>query len=189
MKSDFVPEIWAEDPTPQEAKNCEKCQLCRQRARMIWGEGNPEAPVLVVLDNPGAREDRDGVQYVCPTRQTLQEAADRAGLKKDDLYVSYILKCRPLRKYAKEEARSACLPYLLQQLDRQRPKLAFCLGNTAVQWFFGDPEAEVKNLRGEWHTARGIETAVSYHPLAVRRRPNLRTQFNADWKMLADRLT
>jgi DNA polymerase len=79
------------------------------------------------------------------------------------------------------------MDYLLRQLDRQKPKLVFCLGNTAVQWYFGDMQAEVKNLRGIWHDVKGSPTAVSYHPLAVKRRPNLMAQFLKDWDMLAER--
>lgn len=185
--SEFSPVIWPEDAVPPDAAGCEKCELCAQRSRMIWGEGSPGAPIFVVLDNPGSREDENGSAWVCGTRQTLQKAAFDAGLKPSDLYVTYLLKCRPIRKYQKDAARNACLPYLLRQIEEHRPRIAFCLGNTAVQWFFSDPAAEVKNLRGVWHSARGLPTAVSYHPLAVRRRPNLTRVFLQDWNLVADR--
>lgn len=188
MASEFRPSIWMEEAVPVEVEGCTKCALCAQRSRMIWGEGNPKAPVIAVLDNPGAREDREGRPMICPTRQTLQEGAYRAGLKPEDIYVTYILKCRPVRKYDKEAARGACLGYLLLQLERQKPRLGFCLGDTAAMWFFGDSDARVKNLRGSWHIARGLPTAVTYHPLAVRRRPTLTGIFDKDWSMLAEKL-
>lgn len=187
MDSDFTPVIWPEDRASAEVANCQKCELCSQRTRVIWGEGNPHAPIIVILDNPGAREDKEGNEFICGTRQTLQTAAFRANLKMDDLYITYVLKCRPKRKYNKEEARSICKGYLDQQITVQQPEFAFCLGNISVQWFFEDMDADVKTLRGKWQNVRGIPTLVTYHPLAVRRRPNLSNLFNQDWIMLAQR--
>lgn len=154
---------------------------------MIWGEGNPKAKLIVILDNPGCREDKNGNAFVCGTRQTLQHAAHDAGLGMNDLYVTYILKCRPVRKYEKEKARKACLQYLEQQLLSNDYKIAFCLGDTAVRTFFGDPEAAVKSTRGKLHQLRGMEVFTSYHPLAVRRRPNLYPGFEKDWVQVVGR--
>lgn len=182
-----MPTIWPEDKAPPEAVDCRKCELFRQRNRVIWGEGNPKAPIIVILDNPGAREDKDGKEFVCGTRQTLQAGADRVHLNIEDLYVTYILKCRPVRKYCKEEARGICAEYLTRQIDEQKPILAFCMGNTAVQRFFENRDAEVKNLRGMWHLVKNLPTSVTYHPLAVRRRPNLFNQYLQDWELLANK--
>ena len=183
----FIPTLWPEHSPPPAVADCRRCELYKQRPRIIWGEGNPRAPIIVVLDNPGAREDREGKAFVCGARQTLQEEAHRAGFGERDLYVTYVLKCRPRWRYNKEEARRTCRGYLLTQIRLQRPQLAFCLGDTAVQWFFDDLALNVKSLRGRWHMVRGLPTAVSYHPLAVRRRPNLRAVFHQDWELLAQR--
>ncbi|MFM1654796.1 uracil-DNA glycosylase family protein [Brevibacillus sp. B_LB10_24] len=94
------------------------------------------------------------------------------------------MKRRPTRAYDKERARAACMQHLLAQLESKRPRLVFCLGNVALQAFFANKEAEVKTYRQAWHTPRGVKTAVSYHPLAVRRRPNLWPYFLEDWKFL-----
>ncbi|MDF2522425.1 MAG: uracil-DNA glycosylase [Clostridiales bacterium] len=187
MESSFSPVVWPEEEAPLEVTDCQKCELHHQRSRVIWGEGNPKASIILILDNPGAREEKDGKPFICGTRQTLQLAAFEAGLKMEDLYVTYILKCRPIRSYNKEDARSACMVHLKHQIQLQKPKIAFCLGNTAVQWFFENKDAEVKNLRGTWHIVKGIPTYVTYHPLAVRRRPNLFQQFAKDWENLSQR--
>jgi len=139
---------------------------------------------MVILDNPGAREDRDGSNYVCGTRQTLQQAAYSVGFKEADLYVTYILKRRPVKAYDKSFTRDICMKHLYTQLDTMPPKLILCLGNVAVSSFFGDMDAEVKGLRQKWSTPRGYMTTASYHPLAVRRRPNLRASFLNDWEFL-----
>lgn len=165
--------------------HCADCGLIEHGSRMIWGEGNPSAPVMVILDNPGAREDREGSPFICGTRQALQQAAYEVGLSEQEIYVTYVLKRRPRKAYDKERVRSICMQHLIAQLDQQAPQLVFCLGNTAVQQFFDHAEAEVKHLRTQWHVVRGFQTAVSYHPLAVRRRPNLWRSFVEDWSFFA----
>ena len=186
--NEFCSELWAEDPTPESQIDCQSCGLYQQGSRMIWGEGNPHAPILIVLDNPGAREDKEGNSMVCGTRQTLQQAIHEAGLRQEQIYVTYILKRRPTRKYDKEQVRSICIRHLEEQLTKQKPKLIVCLGNVAVQSFFKDPEVDVKGLRGSWHEVRGYQTTVAYHPLAVRRRPNLLELFKKDINFVSKKL-
>ncbi|MCM3567992.1 uracil-DNA glycosylase [Neobacillus mesonae] len=184
--SDFCPVLWPEEPAPAGLLHCSECGLDKQGSRMIWGEGNPKAPIMIILDNPGAREDRGGSPMVCGTRQTLQKAAHHAGLTMEDLYVTFILKRKPVRAYDKERVRHICMGHLKQQLKEKQPKLIFCLGNVSVQSFFENPEAEVKSLRGNVYEVQGFPTIVGYHPLAVRRRPNLWPIFTEDWTLLAD---
>lgn len=172
---------------PLEALGYEQCEVCTEKSRIIWGEGNPKAPIAVILDNPGAREDKEGRQYVCGTRQTLQKAIYQVNLRADDIYLTYLLKCRPICKYDKERARAFSKPYLIQQIKKIQPKFIVCLGDVVVQSMFNDNEASVKNLRGLWHTLMGYPVVVSYHPLAIRRRPNLMKYFMQDWEMLAQR--
>ncbi|NYF25296.1 uracil-DNA glycosylase [Sporosarcina sp. JAI121] len=185
--SEFCPKTLTEEPTPDHLVDCKDCGLYDHGTRMVWGEGNPEAPIMIILDNPGARENRGGESFLCGTRQTLQEVASDAGLKIDDLYVTFILKRKPVRAYEKEVTRQICMQHLNQQLTEKKPRLLLCLGNVAVQSFFQDPEAEVKSLRGSWHDIQGFQTAVAYHPLAVRRRPNLRSLFLEDLRFVAER--
>ncbi|WP_077621100.1 uracil-DNA glycosylase [Bacillus sinesaloumensis] len=180
--------MWLEDPTPEEHKNCQDCGLYKQGSRMIWGEGNPEAPIMVILDNPGAREDREGNPIVCGTRETLQQAVHEAGLDKEQFYVTYILKRQPKGSYEKEKTRKICMNHLQGQLEKQKPKLIICLGNVAVQSFFDNPELEVKGLRGNFYQVNGYQTTVAYHPLAARRRPNLYPLLLEDMLFLASEL-
>ncbi|MBM7646672.1 DNA polymerase [Scopulibacillus daqui] len=175
--------ILKEDPVPCEEKDCQKCELYKHGSRMVWGEGHPHAPLYILLDNPGEREDKEGRPYVCGTRQVLQRGLIEAGISLKHIYVTYILKRRPKRAYNKSQTRDKCIRHLEQQLLNGRPKAVVCLGNVSVQSFFRNPQAEVKNLRGAWHHVNGWKTAVSYHPLAVRRRPNLYAFFAEDLKL------
>jgi len=177
-----------EHPVPEKYRNCEECGLHLHGTRMIWGEGNPAAPLYIILDNPGMREDREGKPFVCGTRITLQEAVIEAGIRLEEIYVTYILKRKPVRAYPKEETRAVCFRHLLEQIETGNPKAVMVLGNVAVQSYFQEADAEVKHLRGRLHLVRGWLTAVSYHPLAVRRRPNLLSYFQADWQLVARHL-
>ncbi|BCJ87241.1 uracil-DNA glycosylase [Effusibacillus dendaii] len=163
MTIDYTPTIWPEEPPLIDAVNCQKCELAMQRKRVIWGEGDPNAPIMVLPDNPGARETPSGESFVCGTRQTLQIAVHQVGLQKENLYITSILKCRPIRAYQKDTACSACLSHLNRQILEKSPQMSFCLGNVAVQSFWDDPTSDIKPLQGTWHTVRGIPTAVSYH--------------------------
>ncbi len=187
MMTNFCSAVWPEEPTPDDVKNCEECGLYKQGTRMVWGEGNKEAPIMVILDNPGAREDKDGDSFVCGTRETLQQTIHEVGLTPDDIYLTFILKRKPVRAYDKEQTRRICMRHLQQQLAEMKPELVVCLGNVAVQSFFRDAEVDVKSLRGAWHRIDGYETTVAYHPLAIRRRPNLKKLFVEDWAFVAER--
>lgn len=184
----FEPLIWPEEPAPSCAVHCQNCELAGHRQRVIWGEGNPHAPLFILLDNPGARENREGEPFLCGTRETLQQGLHEAGVKPEAVYVSYLLKCRPLRAYDKPLAREACAPYWKQQLMDKKPSLLLGLGNVVVQTLVPGEEVDVKRLRGSWHQVAGLPAAFSYHPLAVRRRPVLMKAFLEDLTLVARRL-
>ncbi|MEI3605752.1 uracil-DNA glycosylase [Pseudogracilibacillus sp. SE30717A] len=186
--SDFCPVPWPEDPTPEYLIDCKECGLFKHGTRMIWGEGNPNASLMIILDNPGAREDKEGREFVCGTRQALQQAAYEVGLSVQEIYVTYVLKRQPRKKYDKAYTRKICIKHLEEQLKEKQPSLIFCMGNVAVQSFFRNDEAEVKTLRGKIHLVNGFSTAVAYHPLAIRRRPNLRAGFIEDWELVVEEM-
>ena len=186
--TEHLPRILAEDSPPAHLRSCGRCELAGHKSRLIWGEGNRVAPLFVVLDNPGAREDREGTPYLCGTRETLQKAAYEAGFEPASIYISYILKCRPRKTYDKESARAICINFLWGQLATAQPHLVMCLGNVVCRSLFGDPEAEVKELRGQIRSVKGHKVIASYHPLAVRRRPVLYKYFLEDWRLAAEQL-
>lgn len=180
-----TPVVLPEHIPPDHSRSCNLCELSTHGTRLIWGEGNPGAPVFVILDNPGAREDKSGRPFLCGTRETLQKAAYEIGFRREQLYITYILKCRPRRAYDKPVARITCIEYLWTQLESANPTVVFCLGNVACQALFENPNVQVKHLRGVPHHVKGFNVVTSYHPLAVRRRPALYKYFLADWKLVA----
>jgi len=177
--------ILPEEPGPPGSQHCERCELSQQRSRVIWGEGNPGAKLLMILDNPGARENQQGHAFLCGTRETLQQGMREAGLNTESVYVTYLLKCRPLRAYNKPAAREACSSHLLMQLREKQPLLLFGFGNVVAEFLLpSNDKVSVKELRGTWHEFQGIPLGFTYHPLAVRRRPNLMKNFVDDLQML-----
>lgn len=185
MDHPFV--ILPEEQAPAGIAHCELCELSKQNNRVIWGEGNPRARLMMILDNPGAREDRQGHSFLCGTRETLQFGMREAGIEVDDVYVTYLLKCRPMRAYNKPEARAACLPHLQMQLLQKHPLVLFGFGNVVAEALFSEESGGVKELRGGWHEFQGKPISFTYHPLAVRRRPNLLRYFVEDLKALKEK--
>lgn len=187
MENPYV--ILPEEAAPEGVNQCERCELSKQRSRVIWGEGNPGAPILMIMDNPGAREDREGHSFLCGTRETLQQGMREAGLDTDEVYVTYLLKCRPIRAYNKPEAREACSPHLQTQLLEKKPLVLFGFGNIVAETLLpGKENPAVKELRGSWHDYQGSPIGFTYHPLAVRRRPNLMKLFVQDLTALKNKL-
>jgi uracil-DNA glycosylase family 4 len=184
----FDPEILPEESPPSFAVECQRCELSKQRQRVVWAEGNPEAAIFILMDNPGLRENREGVSFVCGTRETLQYGLREAGIDIGLVYVSYLLKCRPIRAYNKTLARETCFSHLQFQLEGKKPRLLLGLGNTVAESLFPQREADVKGFRGKWHMFNGIPTALSYHPLAVRRRPALMKYFLEDLRFFSEKI-
>ncbi|MGG0811304.1 uracil-DNA glycosylase [Paenibacillus alvei] len=186
MDQPFI--VLPEEQAPEGIEHCELCQLSKQRTRVIWGEGNPKAPLMMILDNPGAREDQQGKPFLCGTRETLQLGMREAGIDVNAVYVTYLLKCRPLRAYNKPVARAACLPHLHLHLLQKQPLVLFGFGNVVAKPYFPDKESvSVKELRGSWCKFQGTPISFSYHPLAVRRRPNLLRIFVDDLRGLKEK--
>lgn len=107
MDNNFLPTIWPEDKLPLVAKDYIQCEPCSSKSRIIWGEGNPKAAIYIILDNPGARENKEGIEYICGTRITLQETLNKVNINSNSVYLTYLLKCRPLRSYDKKKQGSS----------------------------------------------------------------------------------
>lgn len=177
-----VMESWPELTVPATVEiDCETFGL-GGHGRLVWAEGNESALVMLLLDNPGARETPEGEPFVCGTRQTLRTAATEAGMDTDDLYVTFLVKCRPRRAYDREKARSAGLKYVRLQIRTRQLKVIVLFGDVVTSVLTGDDSASVRALRNTPVTVDGIPTVVTYHPLAARRRPNL-------YPLLVDDLT
>ena len=174
---------WPEIHPPPDLSPDAFTELREHGSRVIWGEGNPQAELLIILDNPGARETKEGDPYVCPTRVALRNALQEAGLAPDEVYVTYLLKRRPTRAYDRAKAWAFYSPILEKQVRDANPSVLVLAGNAVVRALV-DPEAEVKALRGHVLQVFTYPAVVTYHPLAAHRRPNLAPLLVDDLKLV-----
>lgn len=150
---------------------CVKCpNLASSRKSVVFGVGNIDATLMFVGEAPGADEDSQGEPFVGKAGQLLTKIIEATSLKRGDVYIANILKCRPdtpgqsagNRKPTPDEM-ATCIPYLHEQIDLIRPRVLVALGATAVEGLLGKTVGITK-LRGNWQTYRGIPLMPTYHP-------------------------
>jgi uracil-DNA glycosylase family 4 len=149
------------------------CQtLCPHRRHAVPGEGNPKARLMLIGEGPGATEDATGRPFVGQAGQLLNSILEAIELKREDVYITNIVKCRPPqnRKPLPDEV-AACIPYLHRQIALMRPKVIVALGGTAGEALLGVRKS-LGDLRGKVHSYGGIPLLVTYHPAALLRNPN-----------------
>jgi len=155
----------------ERALACVKCpHLASSRKNVVFGVGNIDAQLMFVGEAPGADEDAQGEPFVGRAGELLTKIISATGLKRSDVYIGNILKCRPdtpgqssgNRKPTPDEM-ATCIPYLHEQIDLIRPKVLVALGATAVEGLLGKTIG-ITRLRGNWQTYRGIPLMPTFHP-------------------------
>ena len=153
-------------------QGCVACaDLAAARTRVVAGERPPGAEVLLVGEAPGAQEDAAGVPFVGRSGQLLDQLLAEAGLRREQVAVANVLKCRPPDNRTPRRAEvQRCRPWLARQLDLVDPRVVVALGSTAAAWFFG-PSARIGALRDRSRTEPltydGRRLLVTYHPSAA----------------------
>ena len=150
---------------------CVKCpHLASSRTTVVFGVGSIDAQLMFVGEAPGADEDESGEPFVGRAGQLLTKIIETTGLKRGDVYIANILKCRPDtpgqaagNRPPTPEERATCIPYLQEQIDLIKPRAIVALGATAVEGLLGKTLGITK-LRGNWQTYRGIPLMPTYHP-------------------------
>jgi uracil-DNA glycosylase len=160
---------------------CQRCRLAQGRNKLVFGVGDPNAQLMFVGEGPGADEDAQGEPFVGRAGQLLNNMIAAMGLKREQVYIANIVKCRPPqnRKPEPDEART-CLPFLERQIEIVRPRVLVALGATAATYLLG-MRGSIGAMRGRIHNYRDIQTVVTYHPAFLLRDP---TQKKEAWKDL-----
>jgi len=154
-------------------RTCTKCELHKSRTQVVFGVGNRRARWLIIGEAPGAEEDRQGEPFVGRAGQLLTEMLRAAGLRRDEVYIANILKCRPPEnRDPKPEEAASCEPYLEAQIALVKPALILAVGRIAAQHLLHD-ETPVGKLRGRIHHygPDAIPVVVTYHPAYLLRSP------------------
>jgi uracil-DNA glycosylase family 4 len=151
---------------------CLKCRLGSTRKNFVFGVGNPNAKLVLIGEAPGADEDEQGEPFVGRAGQLLNKILVAVQLRREDVYICNILKCRPPnnRDPLPDEAES-CEPFLKKQLEVINPKLILCLGRIAGQTLL-KTNATLSELRNNVYVYQGIKVLVTFHPAALLRNPN-----------------
>jgi DNA polymerase len=170
---------------------CRRCEhLTKTRKNVVFGAGNPRAKIMFVGEAPGADEDDQGEPFVGRAGQLLTKMIEAMGLKRKDVYIGNILKCRPdmpanssgNRKPTVKEMET-CLPYLRVQIQIIQPKVMVALGATAVDGLLGNLDMPMKKIRGIWQEFEGIPVMPTYHPAYLLRNQSV-TQKRIVWEDL-----
>ena len=170
-----------------EVERCRRCEeLYATRTQTVFGSGPLDAEICFVGEAPGADEDRQGEPFVGRAGQLLTRIIEAMGLKREEVYICNILKCRPPgnRTPTVEESRQ-CFPYFERQFHLVRPKYLVALGNTAVRALL-QTTAGVTKLRGRVYEFQGVPLICTYHPAALLRDPSgtMKRETWEDMKML-----
>lgn len=168
--------------------DCKKCKLCQNRTNIVFGTGNKNAEVMFIGEGPGADEDREGEPFVGKAGKLMNEAFKGLGIKREEVYIANIVKCRPPSNRVPEEDEAvACLNYLRNQVILVKPKIIVLLGSTALKNILGK-EYGITSTRGKWIEKKGIKYMPTWHPAALLRDENKKIEFWSDLKEVVNKL-
>ncbi len=156
----------------KELGDCTRCKLWKNRRKIVFGAGNPNARILFVGEGPGAEEDATGIPFVGKSGKLLTDIITKGmGLTREQVYIANIIKCRPPgnRNPEPDEA-AACMPFLEAQIDAVAPEIIVALGKIAAQNFLGR-EIKITRERGRWREFKGIPLMLTFHPSYLLRNP------------------
>ena len=172
------------DDLVQTINTCTLCRLSEGRTNAVPGEGSRSADIVFVGEGPGFYEDRDGRPFVGPSGHFLDELLASIGLKREDVYITNMVKCRPPENRDPLPGEiQACRPYLDRQLEMIAPKVVVALGRHSFARFFpGEPISKARGRPRRW---RDLTLYPMYHPAAALHNPWLRPVIEKDFESLA----
>lgn len=154
-----------------EVLRCAKCALAKTRRNVVFGSGNPRAPLVFVGEAPGADEDAQGLPFVGRAGQLLTKIIEAMGMKREDVYIANILKCRPPNnREPQPDEISACESNVARQIAIIKPKVICTLGKFASQTLLRST-TPISALRGNFHEYHGIKVMPTFHPAYLLRNP------------------
>lgn len=155
----------------KEVTSCRKCELYKTRRNVVFGAGSPNAKLMFVGEAPGMEEDLRGLPFVGRAGQLLTRIIEAIGLKRKDVYIANILKCRPPgnRNPLPTEILT-CEEYLIRQIDLIKPKVICALGKFAAQTLLRT-QVPITGLRGKFQEYYGIKVMPTFHPAYLLRNP------------------
>jgi uracil-DNA glycosylase family 4 len=166
-----------------EVSVCTKCALSKGRTKAVPGEGNPHARIFFIGEGPGFHEDQQGRPFVGPAGQFLEELLASINLKRSDVFITNVVKCRPPgnRDPLPQEI-EACNDYLDRQIAAINPQVIVTLGRYSMAKFFGNEK--ISTIHGRARTVDGRICIAMYHPAAGLHQASLKDTIRADFKKI-----
>jgi DNA polymerase len=148
-------------------KDCKKCSLCKTRKNIVLGEGSKTSKILFLGEAPGRQEDLQAKPFVGSAGKFLNEILREAGLKRENIYITNIVKCRPPGNRApRNDEIKACAPYLEEQIKELKPKIIVLLGNSAARALL-DKTIQLTKAHGTTYKKDNIIYFIMYHPASA----------------------
>jgi uracil-DNA glycosylase family 4 len=166
--------------------DCHRCKLAGGRKTIVFGEGSPHAELVFIGEGPGADEDEQGRPFVGRAGKLLDRMIQAIGMKRDEVYICNVVKCRPPgnRTPEKDEV-EACSPFLFRQLEALQPRLICCLGAPAVRTVLGIKEGITK-IRGQFFNFGSSKALATVHPAYILRNPREERILREDFEKIRD---
>ena len=189
------PEAGTTDPATalrlirEDLGDCTRCPLHKQgRKQIVFGVGNPQAELMFIGEAPGADEDQQGEPFVGRAGQLLNNMIKAMGIRREDVYIANIIKCRPPGNRTPERDEcETCSPFLMRQIAAIKPKAIVALGAVAAKTLLAI-NAPMSEFRGRWYDFRGTKLAVTYHPAFLLRDPRQKKETWKDLQMVMKEL-
>ena len=168
---------------------CTRCELCKTRTNVVFGQGVEDAEVLFVGEGPGQNEDEQGLPFVGRSGQLLDKYLFAIDLDRTkNCYIANIVKCRPPQnRDPLNVEKDACIGYLRRQVALLRPKIIVCLGRIAAMRII-KPDFKITREHGQWFEKNGFQMMAVYHPAALLRDPRRRPESFEDFKGLQQKI-
>lgn len=168
----------------REVLRCRACNLSNTRLNVVFGAGNPNAGLMFVGEAPGSEEDMQGLPFVGRAGQLLTKIIEAMGLRREDVYIANVLKCRPPNNRAPlPDEIAACRETLRRQITIIKPKVICTLGKFASQTLL-NTETTISRLRGNFYEYEGIKVMPTFHPAYLLRNPHDKKLAWADMKKI-----
>ena len=167
-----------------EIGDCQRCKLAAKRTNIVFGSGNPNAELVFVGEAPGYDEDQQGLPFVVRAGQLLTKIIESINLKREDVYICNVLKCRPPENRNPEpDEVASCNPFLKKQLATIRPRVVCCLGTFAAQTVI-KTASPISRLRGQFFDIDGMRVIATFHPAYLLRSPDKKREVWEDMKQI-----
>ena len=168
--------------------DCRRCKLASTRTNIVFGIGDPHAELMFVGEAPGADEDAQGLPFVGRAGQLLTKIIQAIDMRREDVYICNILKCRPPgNRNPENDEIAACEPFLFRQIASVRPRVICALGTFAAQTLLRTKEP-ISRLRGAFVDFHGAKLMATYHPAYLLRNPNEKRKVWEDVQKIRDYL-